>query len=263
MNRPGMGLNFDVSKLGGNLWADRPEVIAAAKATAISKNAYRTALSLCLTMGSRFGYGSGFLGQLKKTAPFVSFESDADFNRGEMLQAFDVLSQSYSLELAEGADPVQLNNYILSGLCENWTVLFLQREGQHKRVLRDVFAFDGPNRIPDRNSSNLDFACDTVINRDRFWEVFECKQNPATFFEPFLWVNDSDPNRTRMWLGSQVRLALTILAVGTPKFASVKLICYWPRPQIESNLRRLDSIPQGIEVLDQQDAWEKLPWPSF
>lgn len=226
VDRFSMGLRFETSRMGGNRWAGNPDLktIAGLLATG-TKSAYTGVLSHCMTMASLLGYGDVFMIGLKKQLRFI-YRGDEATKGADLLAAFEKVSQAYMSERAAGAeDDRMLNGHVLSGLLENLTDCLLRREGDRTDVVADVVAFDGPNRIPVRNSTNLDFAASTPIGRDVYWELFECKQAPSQFFEPLQWSNDPDPNRKQRWMGSQIRLALAILDVGQ-KFASVAVVCY-------------------------------------
>ncbi len=254
------GLDFKHSSLGGHLWGDHAGIVSAAKVMSTSRSAYREILTLCLTTGSLLGYGESFMATLTALLPFIRFQDKAEQSRAELADAFAQTSQTYLEGVAEGMDSTEARHLVMSALCENLTLALLRRDGQHGEILTDVFAYDGPNRIPPKNSANLDFATKTMIDRNAYWEVFECKQNPAGFFDPYAGKDDTDPNRTLRWRKSQVRLALAILDLGK-KFASVCVVCYRPPAHVVTNLRRLDEqMPPGIPTYNISDAWDKLPW---
>ena len=225
-----------------------------------SRKAFTEVLRLCLVYGSKMGYGDSFIQQLRAILPFILFPQDESCLQGELLQAFLHISADYQEKLAVGVEDAEaVRGHVLSGLCEKLTRSLLDREQPRLQVFADVFAFLGPNRIPVKNSANLDCAASTRINRDIYWELFECKQNPSMFFEPYLWRDEADPNRAQRWQSSQVRLAMAVLAQGGP-FASVTVVSYHPKPTVLAFLRRLPSVPSCIGVYAQGDAWEKLPW---
>ncbi len=246
--------------MGGHGWRDHQGIAAVAAVMSQSLHAYHEILRLCLTIGAKFGYGDQFMASFRKTLRFIRGSDDDVTARNELQAGFDQIAQTYREAVAEGMEQRDATNGIMSALCENLTHALLLKKQQRSELVKDAIAFDGHKRIPPKNTANLDVAAATQMGPDTYWEVFECKQAPSGFYEPYLWQNHIDPTRRDSWRRSQVRLAVAILEVGAP-FAMACVVSYRPPADVVNNMSRLaGSTLPDIPCYDRAEAWEKLPW---
>ena len=254
-----MSLRFEPSRLGGNKWAEHRGIIDIARAMSVSVNAYKQVFMQCHTLGEPNGYGKPFVDRMEELVKFMHFTENAEEHRQALVDGFRAVAVTYEQLLAEGnTSKRELSRGVVSGICEQVTYALLQKLSG-REIIRDVIPFHGADRLVASNSKNLDFAAGIRYGRDLYWELFECKQCPDDFMEPYLWRNSDDPQRRNSWKRSQVRLALAILDAGT-KFVSVAVVSFRPKPDVMRTLRRLEELPPGIDVYDKQSAWELLPW---
>ncbi len=172
--------------------------------------------------------------------------------------ALERLSDLCRQKIAEGEDSSRLNRDMRSAVCEELTYQFLIQAYKPARLVRDAWAYDGDAKILPDSRANLDFARGTMISRDLFWEVFECKQNPVDFFASYRYRNDIEQRAKHEWERSQIRLAIEIQRVGGSSVA-IRVVCYRPQVEIDKLMRHVSESPEGIEIYSLSDAIRKLP----